>query len=356
MVSGPPSAKKTRTNQLVVKAGALPPSVQVQHFHPSQWEQFIETSCVANTDSKFQYARVKRLGGAGDAGRDIEARLVENLLPYQWDLYQAKHYKSPLAPADLFPELAKFFRHLANNAYPPPRNYFICSPQNAGPDLHDLLEKPKELKQRLLDDWAGEKSGLKGQSKWLTDDVRAAIDAFDFGRIKEMLLRRLLQWHASNQKAHFDAFGIEPERGDDPEVPSVPTDDEQVYIAELVKAYAEDAAKALSVLDVIASSDYADHFASCRSEFYCAEGLKRFSRDLFPDDEFGRLLEMIYPSARRAATHPRHKRGLDRMEAAIASASALTLTDSRLYPRLRGGDIPGACHHLVNDLKIKWVK
>lgn len=349
-------AKKRRTNQLVVKAGALPPSVQVQHFSPSQWELFIETSCRVNRDKKFKYVRVKRLGGAGDAGRDVEARLVENLLPYEWDLYQAKHYKNPISPTDIFPELAKFFRHLTDKTYPPPRSYFICSPQNAGPDLHDLLEKPSELKQRLLGAWESEKTGLKGHAKWLSDEVRATIDEFDFTRIKEMLLRTLLQWHENDQKAHFEQFGIEAERGDDPIVPAVPTDDEEVYITELIKAYAEDAAKTLTVAEVMVLTDYAEHFASCRAEFYCAEGLKRFSRDLFPEDEFGKLLEMMYPSVRRAAAHPRHKQGLDRLDAAIQSATALTLTDSRLYPRLRGGDIPGACHHLVNDLKIRWVK
>jgi hypothetical protein len=348
--------KTARVSQLVVRAGALPPSVQVQHFDAGKWEQFIETCCNVNMEPDRKYIRVKRLGGAGDAGRDVEARLVEALLPDQWDLFQAKHYKNPLAPTDIFPELAKFFRHLTLKTYPQPRNYFICSPQNAGPDLHDLLEKPDDLRQRLLADWAAEKTGLKGQGKWLTPEVRATVLQFDFGRIREVLLRRLLQWHASDQKAHFDQFGIEPERGEDPDVPSLPTDDEQVYVSELVKAYAEDATNTLSIADVIDSFDYGDHFASCRSEFYCAEGLKRFSRDLFPDDEFGRLLEMIYPSARRAATNPRHKRGLDRLDATIMQISSLPLTDSRLYGRLRGGDIPGACHHLVNDLKIKWVK
>lgn len=356
MSLSPQPAKKARVNQLVVKTGALPPSVQVQHLEPGQWEQFIEASCVASSKPNLKYARVKRLGGAGDAGRDIEARLQDNLIKEQWDLYQAKHYKNPLAPSDLFPELAKFFSHLTAKTYPTPRYYFICSPQNAGPDLHDLLEKPTELKNRLIDDWKNGKTGLKGQIKLLTPDVLATVENFDFSKIREMLVKTLLQWHETDTKAHYDMFGIEPERGDDPGVPMTPTVEEQVYVSELVKAYGEDAASTLSVSDVVTSADYADHFASCRAEFYCAEGLKRFSRDLFPDDEFGRLLDMIYPSARRAASSPRHKTGLERLDATLSSISTLPFTDSPLYPRLRGGDIPGACHHLVNESKIKWVK
>lgn len=349
-------AKKARVNQLVVRTGALPPSVQVQHLEPGQWEQFIESSCVASLEPNQKYVRVKRLGGAGDAGRDIEARLDDALVAEQWDLYQAKHYKNPLAPSDLFPELAKFFRHLTSKTYPTPRYYFICSPQNAGPDLHDLLEKPEELKKRLIADWQAEKTGLKGHGKWLTADVLLTIQDFDFAKIREMLVRTLLQWHETDTKAHYDMFGIEPERGDDPSIPTTPTAEEQVYVSELLKAYGEDAASTLSVSDVVVSDDYAEHFASCRAEFYCAEGLKRFSRDLFPDDEFSRLLDMIYPSARRTASSPRHKTGLERLDATLSNISTLPLTDSRLYPRLRGSDIPGACHHLVNESKIKWVK
>ncbi|MFZ6755241.1 ABC-three component system protein [Undibacterium sp. Dicai25W] len=350
------STTKARVNQLVVRTGALPPSVQVQHLAPGQWEQFIESSCVANLKPERKYIRVKRLGGAGDAGRDIEARLVDSLASEKWDLYQAKHYKNPLAPSDLFPELAKFFQHLTIKTYPAPRYYFICSPQNAGPDLHDLLEKPIELKKRLIEDWQAERTGLKGQSKRLTPDVLVTIHNFDFTKIREMLVRTLLQWHETDTKAHYEMFGIEPERGDDPGVPIAPTADEQSYVSELVKAYGEDSACTLTVSDVVTSKNYADHFASCRAEFYCAEGLKRFSRDLFPEDEFGRLLEMIYPSAKRAASSPRHKTGLERLDATLSSVSALPFTDSRLYPRLRGGDIPGACHHLVNESRIKWVK
>lgn len=350
------STKQARINQLVVRTGALPPSVQVQHLEPGQWEKFIESSCVVSLEPDRTYVRVKRLGGAGDAGRDVEARLADALVEEQWDLYQAKHYKNPLTPSDLFPELVKFFRHLTIKTYPVPRYYFICSPQNAGPDLHDLLEKPAELKKRLIEDWKTEKTGLKGQSKWLTADVLAFVQNFDFTKFREMLVRNLLQWHETDTKAHYEMFGIEPERGDDPGVPMTPTAEEQAYVSELVKAYGEDAASTLSVSDVVTSKDYADHFASCRAEFYCAEGLKRFSRDLFPEDEFGRLLEMIYPSARRSASSPRHKTGLERLDATLSSISALPFTDSRLYPRLRGGDIPGACHHLVNESKIKWVK
>jgi hypothetical protein len=91
-------------------------------------------------------------------------------------------------------------------------------------------------------------------------------------------------------------------------------------------------------------------------EFYCAEGLKRFSRDLFEHDEFANLLDMVLKGVRSAVSSPRHRVGLDRLDAAVSRATSLTLTDSALHGRLRGGDLPGSCHHLVNEKKLRWIK
>ncbi|MFM0114597.1 ABC-three component system protein [Paraburkholderia nemoris] len=344
-----------RPNQLVIKAGALPPSLMVRHFKPDEWEEFIERSALQRELNGRKYHQVKCFGGPGDAGRDVEARLTDALTADQWDLYQGKHYKAPLTPGEIFPELAKFFRHLAAGTYPTPRRYFVCSPQNAGPDLHDLIAAPAKLKQRFLTDWAGGKTGMKNLVSYLTPEVRAVIDAFDFARIEECLLRDLLGWHAIDHATHCRIFHIEAERGDDPAMPLLPTEDEQIYVEELVAVYAEQGSSARTVEEIMLTA-YADHFTDCRLEFYCAEGLKRFSRDLFEEDEFSKLLDMVLKGVRTAVSSPRNRVGLDRLDAAVNRASSLTLTDSALHGRMRGGDLPGSCHHLVNEKKLRWIK
>ncbi|MBI3713374.1 MAG: hypothetical protein HY253_10500 [Burkholderiales bacterium] len=356
MTSPPKKAQSARKNKIVVKHGALPPSVQVQHFSAAQWEEFIEAACVSRLMGSKNYAQVKRLGNAGDAGRDVEARLVHVLLEGQWDLYQAKHYNHRLTPSDVFGELVKFFGHVEAKTYPRPRYYYVCSPQNAGPDLHDLIAAPDKFKQRFLSDWQSGATGLKGKSHLLTPAMNALVDEFDFADIKECLLRDLLQWHEVNTSAHYELFGLENERGDDPTMPAMPTTNEQHFIEELVGVYAEDSKTNMSLSDVVSSKIYSEHFSACRSEFYCAEGLKRFSRDIYPDDEFGHLLTMVLSGIRSTVAHPKHKTGLDRLTAAIELASGLTITDSKLHSRLRGGDLPGTCHHLVNEQRVKWIK
>lgn len=346
-----------RRNRFVVRHGALPPAAQVMHFSSEQWEQFIEIACIHRPlGGKGRYAQVKRLGNAGDAGRDIEARWVAELLADEWDLYQGKHYDHRLTPGDAFSELAKFFTNLTAGVFPRPRHYYFCSPQNAGPDLHDLLANPGEFKKRFIADWTTGKTGLKDWVAALTTDVRAQVEAFDFGKIRECLVRDLITWHSEDRAKHFELFGIEPERGDDPTVPAIPTSDELVYITELLRVYGEHCSKILALEEVTPSSPYAEHLSDSRATFYCAEGLKRFSRDLYPDDEFGHLLNMVLVGIRPTVSNPNFKTGLERLTEAIQTVSSLRVTESKLSSRLRGGDLPGTCHHLVNEKRLRWVR
>lgn len=355
MATSTTKVRKPRKNQLVVRRGAMPPAAQVMHFSPDDWEKFIEAACVLRPlRGGARYVQVKQLGGAGDGGRDIEARLIQPLQQDGWDLFQAKHYDHGLTPGDAFPELAKFFRNLAAGTYPRPKHYRFCSPKNAGVTLHDLLADPARMKGQFLRDWAAGDRGLKAAE--LTPAVAAAATAFDFSRISECLVRDLLAWHALDQRAHFERFGIESERGADPTMPSAPALHEQVYIEELIRVYSEHNASSMSLADVEAAPGYSDDFQSQRAAFYCAEGLKRFSRDLYTEDEFDRLLSMVLSGIRPSVNSVVHKTGMDRLSVAINTVSRLGVTDSKLSTRLRGGDLPGTCHHLVNENRIRWVK
>jgi len=335
----------------------MPPSAQVLHFSPDQWEQFIEVACLHRPLSGgARYAFVKQLGGAGDGGRDIEARLIPALEANRWDLYQAKHYDSGLTPSEAFPELAKFFKHILAGTYPLPRFYFLCAPRGVGNDLHNLLADSVAFKQRFLDDWKAGVTGFKGRTGELTAPLQSLVEAFDFSRFQECQLRELLKWHEADPRAHHELFGIESERGDDPEAPMVPSNEEQVYVAELVRVYEEHHGSALSLDEVMEAEPYGEHFQSQRAVFYCAEGLKRFSRDLYSENEFDRLLDMVLTGIRPSVHSPKLKTGMDRLETGVDRVSGLKVTDSALAPRLRPGDLPGTCHHLVNQKKLKWVK
>lgn len=349
--------RKPRKNSFEVKRGVVPPSSLVLHFSPDQWEKFIEEACwQRKLPNAATYAAVKQLGGAGDGGRDVEARLVPALVAGQWDLYQAKHYSTGITPSDFFPELAKFFLQLVAGTYPAPRQYLLCAPRGVGNDLHNLLSKPAELKQRFLDEWTAGKTGLQGRSAELTPKVKTVIDAYDFSTIVECQLRDLLEWHALNRAKHFDLFGIEAERGDDPATPAVPTIAEHAYVEELRRLYEEHAGKPMTLPEVLQEQLYLEHLQSHRALFYCAEGLKMFSRDLYGEEEFNILLDMVLVGVRPSVNSLKHKSGEERLDAGLSSVAGLKVNDSVLSPRLRPGDLPGTCHHLANQGKLAWVK
>lgn len=344
--------KKTAPNQLVVKRGAVPPSVYLMHISDKEWELFIEDACRHGG----RYFQVKRLGNANDKGRDVEARFQGALVADGWDLFQAKHYKDRLTPSEAFPEIAKFLGHLLSKSYPVPRKYYFCAPLNAGPDLHDLLADPQKLRETFLAAWTSGSQGLGPEKAKLTPEMEAFVIAFDFSRFEEYLVHDLLAWHEQDSSAHYKLFGIEPERGDDPEVPNEAQAYEMVYVTELLNVYGELDGTPIALKDVLDSEIYNDHFAAARETFYSAEGLKRFSRDIYLEDEFAKLLDMVRKGIKLKVYSPSLKTGMERHDAAIGAVSSVALTDSALHPRLRGGDLPGTCHHLVNDKHLKWVR
>ncbi len=349
---------KPRKNQHIIKGGVLKPSSQVLLLSADQWEDFILAAALQRllVDGR-RYAVVKRLGGAGDGGRDIEARYDLDLVCDGWDLYQAKHYAHGLTPSEAFPEMAKFFKQLALKTYPRPAHYYFCCPRAVGNELHNAMALgAKSFKDKFLAAWRDGHTGMKGRASELTHDVEEAIDDFDFARFIECPVHDLLDWHKHDRTAHFSLFGIVPERGDDEPMPTLPTVREDAYIDELLRVYTEHKAAPVGRSD-IPGSDYEEHLIAQRQVFYCAEGLQRFSRDIYPhEEEFERLLDMVYAGIRPTVTQLRLKTGMDRVDAAVDKASSLQVQESRLSPQLRAGDLPGTCHHLVNGSRLKWVK
>ena len=71
----PGATLKPRKTQHVAKGGVIQPSSQILLLNPDQWEKFILAAArQRDLPGGIHYAVVKRLGGAGDGGRDIEAR------------------------------------------------------------------------------------------------------------------------------------------------------------------------------------------------------------------------------------------------------------------------------------------
>lgn len=341
--------------QQIVNSDKYPPSSLALLLSSSDWESFIEDCCRILMVKDGKYKFVKRLGGAGDAGRDVEARYIDELLPGQWDLYQAKHYSKSIGESILYPELAKVFHFVSADVFPVPNIYYICAPLNTTPKLHDLIAHPDRHKVAFLKAW---EEGSHGVSKFtfpLTDRTRGVVEEFDFSNIKELPIKDLVSIHSRDYEAHEALFGVVRPREKNPPTPVMPSSQEIRYIEELLNVYEEHGGASLDIEAALASSAYGEHLSGCRGEFYSAEGLKRFSRDVMPG-EFEKLMESVYSGVKRVNSSPMHRIGLERLEAVLQAAANLPVTDNPLYRRLLPADLPGTCHQLVNDERMKWVK
>lgn len=332
-----------------------PPSSLVQLLGADDWESFIEDCCRVEMNHNKKYRFVQRIGGSGDAGRDVEARYTDELKEGEWDLYQAKHYTGALGESTLYPELAKVLHHISIGTYPAPRNYYICAPKNTTPKLHDLIAHPDKLKVSFLGVWQQGKYGINLKQFPLTEPTVTVANAFDYSKIKIKPVKDLISLHAQDSIAHEQLFGVEHARGDNPEPPKIPVSEELIYVSQLLRVYSEHAGSQFSLEDVMNSEEYGEHLMGCRGEFYSAEGLKRFSTEVLPG-EFENLMSSVYVAIRRVATSLGYDDSMKKLEAVLDAASKLQVSGNPLHRRLLPADLPGTCHHLVNEEKLKWVK
>lgn len=345
----------SRNKKQKINHAKYPPSSLVQLLSAEDWEGFIEDCCRVEMNVNNKYRSVLRIGGAGDAGRDVETRYKDDLVANEWDLYQAKHYASAVGESTLYPELAKVLHHISIDTYPTPLNYFICAPKNTTPKLHDLIANPNQLKINFQNGWKEGKYGIDLKKYPLTEKTLSIVSSFDYSKIKVKPVKDLIELHSKNPAAHEILFGVEHMRGANPETPKTPTNTELIYVNQLLKVYSEHAGTDLPIEEILLSEAYSEHLHSCRGEFYSAEGLKRFSMEVLPG-EFENLLNSVHAAIRRVSTSPLHDSGMKKMEAVLETASKMQITDNPLHRRLLPADLPGTCHHLVNEEKLKWIK
>jgi hypothetical protein len=315
------------------------------------WEAFIE-DCLQQRKHEGEYLRIQRLGGAGDKGRDICAYQQENPTANSWDLFQAKCYAGPLSPSEFAPELAKFFHHLSINSYAQPKNYYICARQDIGTKLYDILLNTEDANAWLLKHWKSKKNSVLNGFV-LNEKIEIHVTNFQFNKIKNFRPADLLEIHSRNATKHWEKFGILPERGPSLDMPPLPTNYEQNYIAELLAAYGEYTHTKVTDLDSIPPA-WKRHFRAQRRHFYFAEGLNLFSRDKLPG-AFGELLNQVEVGIETAVAYP-HTNGITRLEKTIETANVLIIGNNPLKHRLQAGDLAGSCHHLANLARVSWVE
>src|ERR1043166_3459802 len=121
----------------------------VRAYDAAEWEIFI---------SEWQkglqgYASVKRLGGAGDHGRDVIGMCTTEGCEGIWDNYQCKHYEKMLATPTACEDAGKIIFHAFCDQFARPRRCVFVAPRGPTTELRDLLLNPSKFRAELIASW-----------------------------------------------------------------------------------------------------------------------------------------------------------------------------------------------------------
>lgn len=289
-------------------------------------------------------------------GRDIIA--FDKTDPVIWDNYQCKHYKSGLAPSDIWVELGKLVFYTYSNEYTYPRKYFFVAPQGAGTKLSNLLKKPDSLKKQLIDNWDQHcKQGITSTTEIELDTALLTyLDTLDFSIFEAVPPLRIIDQHAQTRWYATRFGGGLPARPKVVAPPAAVAANEVTYVRSLLDAYGDHLNCILpTVSDLGAHEDVREHFNDARLEFYSAEALRAFSRDHLPPGEFEELQKELHVGI-KDEMRGMHADGYRRVLAVVKTAKLLPITDHALRERLSPLDRGGICHQLANDGTVRWVK
>lgn len=306
---------------------------------------------------RTQYHTVFQLGGAGDKGRDIVAHIDDSLT--RFDIYQCKHYGSPLSPSEYWVELGKLCYYTFINDYPVPENYYIVASCGVGPKLRDFISSPHLIAPELIKNWEKYcKSEITKKSVInLDDQLEAYIKQFNFSIVQEVPPIRLLDEYSQTKWYKYRFGGGLKKRPKRAEITTIAEEEKSLpYVTQLLMAYSDFKGKALETIDSLSTDKkLMEHFQRQRLDYHTAQALKRFSRDEFIDeDPYEEAKYEIYSGVVDLSLEE-FSNGLQRANAVIGEARKISLDGNELG-KINPSDKSGICHELVNDEKLKWVE
>jgi hypothetical protein len=305
-----------------------------------------------------QYTNVERLAGAGDKGRDVVCTVDKE--KDIWDNYQCKHYASALMPSQIWVELGKIVYYCFKGDYSCPRKCYFVAPQGVGTTLRDLLKNPDHLKQGLIDNWARYcKEGITSKEKVvLENNFKEYADNFDYSIFDYIEPSDFLE-QLRQTPYYTKHFGVLSKPRPLSVCPEEVAQAELAYISKILDAYSEHLNTNIAHYNELTNHpELFEHFKRQRRNFYEAQTLKEFSRDIhdpklayfeqFVEDIYDGIIDEIDSDA---------KNGFERLKNVLKRAEQIQLTSNPLHSEVRVKDRHGICHHIANERDdIKWVK
>ena len=341
-----------------------PPVAPEQHikgYSEDEFENYIR-------EWAFQYQQIKqkayvlvgRFGGAGDMGRDVVGYIDAPSSHGNLDIYQCKHYGHGLHPGDVWTELGKLCYFTFLGAFALPKKYSFVCPHDVGPELGRLLEKPEDLRQRLMDEWEKQVEGgiTKKQKIKLEGPLLDHVKAFDFKRVSYKPIHEIIEEFRTTPRypSRFGG-GLIIARSPDKKPPTAIEDHEQRYVEQLIEAYQDLKDDSIGLKTLASHPELEAHFGQSRVRYFCAETLRLDVRDNLPVGvTFEQVQDQVLDSVIDVCADKRHASGFDRVNAVTNHAGNYVVQDHALRGYVNSRVLKGVCHQLANVDKLKWVQ
>lgn len=301
------------------------------------------------------YTDVKRIGGAGDKGRDVICYTQDGNIV----IYQCKHYQTTLSPSKFWIELGKLCYYTYNKDYEMPLTYYIVASSGIGQSLSNLIDNPHKINAELIKNWdTCCKSKITKTNDIIMDGAfKKYVEKFDFSIVKSLSELTLLEQYESTPWFKYRFGGGLMKKPKPVAPPQVITDDEKKlnYIKQLISVYKEYTSGQIDSFEAIKNDGMInDHFTRQRICYHSSQTLKRFSRDEL-------LEEVIYDDIKNQVFNcvidislEKYENGYKKLSETLREARRISLVSNELG-NISPDDRCGMCHELVNDERLRWV-
>jgi hypothetical protein len=326
---------------------------QIRGYGADEWEIFTR-EWQQGLASLRGYHEVKRLGGAGDHGRDVIGLCGPDGCEGVWDNYQCKNYEGMLQTPRACRDAGKIIFHAFRGVFTPPRRCIFIAPKGPSTELRDLLLKPSKFREEVIATWNTRVAGhvVEKQKHLLKGNLADYVAAYDFTSFGYDTLDEMLDAHrlTAYWAQRFGGLLPPPKPG---VTPDTVMEHETVYVGKLLDVYAEAADAEISCVDDLdAHADWKADLQRQRIRFFDAEYFMATYRGQTEPGTTESFAEEIFDAIEPSLAHK--GTGLHRLTTALTVAGQ-TAPASVLAPQAKVGVKQGVCHQLANDGdRVTW--
>lgn len=324
---------------------------EIRGYDATEWEIFTWESA-RGMDG---YVEVKRLGGAGDHGRDVIGLCSAAACQGVWDNIQCKDYEGLLRTPIACRDAGKIIFHAFMGVFRPPRRCLFAAPKGPATELRDMLLNPSQFRDEVIRSWNSRvaKKVVDNQTHLLVGELEQYVRQYDFSSFGYLTIDELLESHRRTAFWAQRFGGLLPPPPPAGAPPAIVMPHETVYIGKLLDIYAEAAGcNIANVDDLDAHARWKGDLQKQRVRFFEAESFFANYRDQTEPGTTESFADQIFDVIEPGLCLP--GTGLERLTRALTIAGQTTPA-SVLSAQAKVGVKQGVCHQLANDDdRVTW--